>query len=450
MRWQRLLRSRLAAVKERTGRLLLLSGRPASRAVARTGAEAAADPERPVGGAAAVAPPPGPSPAASPSDAPAAATGTAGAHTGGGGSSDELVDLASGASETAIILVFSYAAFLLAESVGMSGIVSSLAAGITMALYVKPILTRDGRLTSSAVLKMLASVADCAVFFSIGLNVILTIGSGSYDIAFIAVTLFGCLLGRALNVFPIAAALNLGRSEKISGAWQVQMWHAGLRGAIAYASALSFPSQHRETIINCTSGVVLITLFAMGGSTVPMLQHLRIPYGIEPPSEELDALLGRDAAPSGGDGGAIKTQPSLVKRVLISVDGAIRHVVYGGTFLREMREINERAATTARERAIRTGGFGLASPVRASGSTIELPAFAPTGHGGPDAESGDAPLGALARNMDAEGWSMEIAAPTEPSSLVPPLPAAEHFVIDEQDLEATPGTIASTAPGGAS
>jgi len=59
------------------------------------------------------------------------------------------------------------------------------------------------------------------------------------------------------------------------------MWHAGLRGAIAYALAITFPSHHRDVIISATSFVVLFTVFVLGGSTVPMLRFLDVRRGIE-------------------------------------------------------------------------------------------------------------------------------------------------------------------------
>ena len=62
-----------------------------------------------------------------------------------------------------LILLTSYTSYYmafpalpLAEAVALSGIVASLSCGIAMSLYTKAILTRDGRLTSTAVLRMLA------------------------------------------------------------------------------------------------------------------------------------------------------------------------------------------------------------------------------------------------------------------------------------------------------
>ena len=411
VRWQKQLRAQVTQLKKRTTSVLskvtspvrLRQRRPGSAAAAAAAAAAGASSsaagtpsvEMPpvvntdVTASQAASAPPSPMVQQQAQPAATAAAASSGGHTagGGGGGSDELVDLESGAAETAVILVFSYIAFLAAEAIALSGIVSSLVAGIAMNLYVQPVLTRDGRLTSLAVLRMLSSLADCAVFFTIGLNVVLTLGIGSYDWGFIFLTLVGCLLGRALNVFPLTAILNIGRSDKISARFQIQMWHAGLRGAIAYASALSFPSQHREAIVNCTSAIVLITLYSMGGTTVNVLKKLEIPYNIEE-VDERDGLLG-----GGRDNSSSHQSP--VKLAMRWLDGAIRRVVYGKTFLQEMEQINERALESSREKVLQQ--------LRSSGSALRLTTMATAAEGAVAPSSGSRQRDSIVGMIAADG-----------------------------------------------
>jgi NhaP-type Na+/H+ or K+/H+ antiporter len=51
---------------------------------------------------------------------------------------------------------------------------------------------------------------------------------------------------------------------------------SGLRGAVAFALALSFPGTHRDEWVATTMLIVLATVFVMGGGTVPMLDYLKI------------------------------------------------------------------------------------------------------------------------------------------------------------------------------
>ena len=83
---------------------------------------------------------------------------------------------------------------------------------------------------------------------------------------------------------------------------QVVMFHSGLRGAIAFALALGFPSQHRDDVIDTCNCVVLFTVFVLGGTTVPLLKGLGIPLGCGEDPEMLklvDAKVKRRQANEG-------------------------------------------------------------------------------------------------------------------------------------------------------
>jgi sodium/hydrogen exchanger 8 len=55
------------------------------------------------------------------------------------------------------------------------------------------------------------------------------------DYSLLAWTILLCLVGRALNIYPMSAILNAtDKKDKITREEQFVMWHAGLRGAIAF------------------------------------------------------------------------------------------------------------------------------------------------------------------------------------------------------------------------
>ena len=66
---------------------------------------------------------------------------------------------------------------------------------------------------------------------------VFTGGFKNWDLTFSIVAFVGCLVGRALDIFPLSFVANLcrERSNKISAKMQVVLWFAGLRGAIAFA-----------------------------------------------------------------------------------------------------------------------------------------------------------------------------------------------------------------------
>eukprot|EP01052_Picozoa_sp_SAG31_P016815 SAG31_NODE_1128_length_9755_cov_4.535004_4_plen_262_part_00 len=85
------------------------------------------------------------------------------------------------------------------------------------------------------------------------------------------------------NILPLCNLYNLCASEKnkIPFADQLVMVHAGLRGAIAFALALTFPTNHQKYVIDATTWIVLITVFVFGGTTVPVLKGLGIQLGCD-------------------------------------------------------------------------------------------------------------------------------------------------------------------------
>lgn len=66
---------------------------------------------------------------------------------------------------------------------------------------------------------------------------VFTGGFENWDLTFSIVAFVSCLVGRALNIFPLSFLANVcrERSQKITAKTQAVLWFAGLRGAIAFA-----------------------------------------------------------------------------------------------------------------------------------------------------------------------------------------------------------------------
>ncbi|GLD99372.1 hypothetical protein PINS_up008091 [Pythium insidiosum] len=99
-----------------------------------------------------------------------------------------------------------------------------------------------------------------------------------YTFSFIIWTAMFCLIGRACHVYPLTTLVNLGRkSNPITRNQQHMIWFSGLRGAVAFALAKSFPGEKQNEIIATTMIIILASIFIMGGGTVAMLRILDIP-----------------------------------------------------------------------------------------------------------------------------------------------------------------------------
>ena len=242
--------------------------------------------------------------------------------------------IAFGAFETSLLLLFAYVSFTAAEALHLSGIVASLVCGIVMKVYTRRVMSWPGKEVSSAVFKLSSSLADSAVFLQIGLNVMLvqkSSGSSLNSVAFFLVTLVACLVGRAANVFPLSFALNCARrkDEQITLRTQGQMWHAGLRGAIAFASSLSFPTQNRDAIVWATASICLATIFIMGPTTTSSLRLLGIEYGDVVAAKR----LAREKAEVEARGRALREEaaggPAPARSLADRLDLAVQRAIFG-------------------------------------------------------------------------------------------------------------------------
>lgn len=183
--------------------------------------------------------------------------------------------------EAAMIFLASYAAFSGAEALHMSGIIASLFCGVGMNHWTYHNFSYDGEVLARRSLKMGSLLADVVIFFQVGQNIVVNVVNPDWPL--IAVTLVACLIGRFANIIPMATLYNLccPPERKIPFKQQLMMVHAGLRGAIAFALALDFPSQNKHVVLNTCMWVILFTIFVMGGTCTTMLGILQIEMGVE-------------------------------------------------------------------------------------------------------------------------------------------------------------------------
>ena len=252
----------------------------------------------------------------------------------------------------------------------LSGIVASLFAGAVCVVYVRKNLSVEGAQLCKTSISALAKLCETVVFVLMGYGFWLyTIGGTPPDVlrrhgdetnhtwtrstgevvpliepcippdpnervpmepSFIALTLAICLISRACSVFPVAMLANLCRSKekRIKVNEQAVIWFSGLRGAIALALAVEFPTAtsvppdappgnfcyQREHVVACTIVVVMATVFILGGLTKPVLNLCGVEMGHGKHEEVLEA--------SSPEASRQITRQSKVwwKRVIVSLD----------------------------------------------------------------------------------------------------------------------------------
>lgn len=183
--------------------------------------------------------------------------------------------------EFGMMLIFIYSPYGLAEGLHLSGIMAILFNGVVMSHYAHFNLSPVTQITMQQTLRTLSFIAETCVFAYLGLAIFSF--HMKIELSLIVWSIILCLLGRAVNIYPLSYLVNYFREHKISKKMMFVMWFSGLRGAIAYALALhlDFEEEKRRVMVTTTLIIVLFTIIVLGGSTMPMLKvRLRIIFQI--------------------------------------------------------------------------------------------------------------------------------------------------------------------------
>jgi CPA1 family monovalent cation:H+ antiporter len=186
--------------------------------------------------------------------------------------------------ETALTTVAAYGSFLIAERIGASGVLATVACGLLMGNLGglagggnRFALSAQGRQFVLAFWEFAAFVANSLVFLLIGLAMANAVTNGPLALAFIIAL---ALAGRAATVYPIALAF---RRSHWALSWSEThfLWWSGLRGALALALALALPpdSPYRDDILVGAFGVVAFSVLIQGLTAKTALRALKLDGG---------------------------------------------------------------------------------------------------------------------------------------------------------------------------
>ncbi|XP_010480189.1 PREDICTED: sodium/hydrogen exchanger 5 [Camelina sativa] len=183
--------------------------------------------------------------------------------------------------ECCLFVLFPYFSYMLAEGVGLSGIVSILFTGIVMKRYTFSNLSEASQSFVSSFFHLISSLAETFTFIYMGFDIAMEQHSWSH-VGFILFSILFIGVARAVNVFGCAYLVNLFRqdNQKIPMKHQKALWYSGLRGAMAFALALQslhdLPEGHGQIIFTATTAIVVVTVLLIGGSTGKMLEALEV------------------------------------------------------------------------------------------------------------------------------------------------------------------------------
>ncbi|XP_050148680.1 sodium/hydrogen exchanger 5-like isoform X3 [Malus sylvestris] len=183
--------------------------------------------------------------------------------------------------ECCLFVLFPYFSYMLAEGLGLSGIVSILFTGMVMKHYTYSNLSENSQRFASSFFHLISSLAETFVFIYMGFDIAMEQHSWSH-VGFIFFSIIFIVVARAANVFSCVYLVNLVRPahRQIPLKHQKALWYGGLRGAMAFALALQsvhdLPEGHGQTIFTATTAIVVLTVLLIGGSTGTMLEALQV------------------------------------------------------------------------------------------------------------------------------------------------------------------------------
>ena len=191
--------------------------------------------------------------------------------------------------ETVVALVTPYAAYVLAEGLGVSGVTSVVVASVLLGSRTAWLTTAHTRLQLHSVYQTVVFLLESVIFALIGLQLpalISDLQSGESAWPAQAVAIAATLVAvRAAWVFPVWAAASRNHSGR-RRPWReaaVVSW-AGARGVVPLAAALSIPLTtaagrpvpDRDLVLVLAAGVIVLSLVVQGLTLEPLVRRAGI------------------------------------------------------------------------------------------------------------------------------------------------------------------------------
>lgn len=190
-------------------------------------------------------------------------------------------------TELTITVVLAYGTYLVAEALGLSGVIATLLAAGTLGALARDALTARAVEAIDVVWEFAAFLLTAGVFLLVGISIApaalaTAAGAIGWGIAAVlvarAAVVYGLLgLGSAIlgRVRPDGRGVSADPATRDPGVgrlpwpWLHVVFWAGLRGAVSVALALSLPEglPNRDLLQGVTFGIVLFTLIVQGTTT---------------------------------------------------------------------------------------------------------------------------------------------------------------------------------------
>ncbi|XP_067281953.1 sodium/hydrogen exchanger 3.1 [Pseudorasbora parva] len=180
--------------------------------------------------------------------------------------------------EAGFVFVVGYLAYLTAEMLSLSAILSITFCGVCCQKYVNANMDEKSVTTVRHAMKVLANGSETMIFLFLGITAIDT-DIWVWNTGFILLTLLFIFIFRIIGVFLFTWMLNKFRLVPIELIDQVVMSYGGLRGAVAYGLAAMLDKDkipEKNLMISTTLIVVYFTVILQGITMKPLVQWLKV------------------------------------------------------------------------------------------------------------------------------------------------------------------------------
>ncbi|XP_061597214.1 sodium/hydrogen exchanger 3-like [Cololabis saira] len=180
--------------------------------------------------------------------------------------------------EPGFIFVLGYLAYLTAEMLSLSAILSILFCGMCCQKYINSNMDENSVQTVRYAMKVFANGSETIIFVFLGISAIDKV-IWVWNTGFILLTLLFIFVYRFIGVFFLTWILNRFRLVPLEIIDQVIMSYGGLRGAVAYglATMLDENKIKEKNLMVCTSLIVVyFTVILQGITMKPLVTWLKV------------------------------------------------------------------------------------------------------------------------------------------------------------------------------
>ncbi len=179
--------------------------------------------------------------------------------------------------EQSLTLVSAYSAYLIAEKLGGSGVIATVATGLILGNFGSQIgMNPRTRIAVSEFWEFVAFFANSILFLLIGAQ--FRLNTDGEDLALVGIALATVVLTRVVVIYGLTFLSNNITQSDIDLPTQTMLWWSGLRGGVALALALSVPDDlpERRAVLVSVFGVVFLTTLLQGATAKPILTALKL------------------------------------------------------------------------------------------------------------------------------------------------------------------------------